>query len=354
MPTVHKAVPRVAAPTDRAEAETVVHTIEQAVGGTSYFSLDSGRVAGTATGNRSFGDFAVLYRLGAQRRTLIEAFDRSGIPYQVVGDALTTHRHIRELLALLRLRVQPAHALLPLTTLLGSGKGALADDVLAELAEQVATREVETALRSGATSTHLKPAQRRRLGGLLALWTDWPTVARLDEAIPLLFAAWSAWQGEKPTLAQNERITQLRLRAVPFGTETGAFLDYMALQSGDDAYDPRADSVTLTSIHAAKGLEFPVVFMVGCEEGLLPYLPPSEEKTVDIAEERRLFYVGMTRAQESLTLTHAARRMLFGQMVTLPLSRFVDEIEAARKAILTPTALPQKREKVEDLQLKLF
>ena len=128
----------------------------------------------------------------------------------------------------------------------------------------------------------------------------------------------------------------------------------MALQSGDDAYDPRADSVTLTSIHAAKGLEFPVVFMVGCEEGLLPYLPPSEEKTVDIAEERRLFYVGMTRAQESLTLTHAARRMLFGQMVTLPLSRFVDEIEAARKAILTPTALPQKREKAEDLQLKLF
>ena len=94
--------------------------------------------------------------------------------------------------------------------------------------------------------------------------------------------------------------------------------------------------------------------MGGCEEGLLPYLPPSEEKTVDIAEERRLFYVGMTRAQESLTLTHAARRMLFGQMVTLPLSRFVDEIEAARKAILTPTALPQKREKVEDLQLKLF
>jgi DNA helicase II / ATP-dependent DNA helicase PcrA len=342
------------APTDRAEAETVVHTIEQAVGGTSYFSLDSGRVAGTATGNRSFGDFAVLYRMGAQRRTLIEAFDRSGIPYQVVGDALTSYRHIRELLALLRLRVQPAHALLPLTTLLGSGKGALADDVLIGLAEQVAAQGIETALRSGATSKHLKPAQRKRLGGLLALWTDWPTVERLDEAISLLAAAWSAWQGEKPTLAQNDRIAQLRLRAVPFGAEISAFLDYMALQSGTDAYDPRADSVALMSIHAAKGLEFPVVFMVGCEEGLLPYLPPSEDKTVDIAEERRLFYVGMTRAQESLTLSHAARRMLFGQMVTLPISRFVDEIEAARKAILTPTALPQKREKAEDLQLKLF
>ena len=99
------------ASTDRAEAEYLVHTIEQAVGGTSYFSLDSGRVAGTAAGDRTFGDFAILYRLGAQRRALIEAFDRSGIPYQIVGDALSSHRHIREVLALLRLRAQPTPAL---------------------------------------------------------------------------------------------------------------------------------------------------------------------------------------------------------------------------------------------------
>jgi DNA helicase-2/ATP-dependent DNA helicase PcrA len=177
---------------------------------------------------------------------------------------------------------------------------------------------------------------------------------RLDETIPLLHAAWSSWQGEKTTLAQNERVAQLRLRAVPFGTQTDAFLDHMALQRGADTFDPRADRVAILSLHASKGLEFPVVFMVGCEEGLLPYLPPSDERTVDIAEERRLFYVGMTRAQETLTLTYAGRRMLFGQMVTLPPSRFVDEIEAARKAMLTPSQLPQRREKVEDLQMKLF
>ncbi|MCC6455784.1 MAG: UvrD-helicase domain-containing protein [Caldilineaceae bacterium] len=346
------------ASTDRAEAEYLVHTIEQAVGGTSYFSLDSGRVAGTAAGDRSFGDFAILYRLGVQRRALIEAFDRSGIPYQIVGDALTSHRHIRELLALLRLRAQPAHALLPLTTLLGNGKGAPTEDVLAWLAEQVAVHGVETALRGAAISGSLKPAQRRRIGGLLALGTDWPAPAdgttRLDEIIPPLFAAWASWQGEKPTPAQNERVAQLRLRAIPFGTQTSEFLDQMALQRGADAFDPRADRVAIMSLHAAKGLEFPVVFMVGCEEGLLPYLPPNEEQTVDIAEERRLFYVGMTRAQETLTLTYAARRLLFGQMVTLPPSRFVGEIEAARKAILTPSQLPQKREKAEDLQLKLF
>lgn len=346
------------ASTDRAEAEYLVHTIEQAVGGTSYFSLDSGRVSGTATGERTFGDFAVLYRLGAQRRALIEAFDRSGIPYQVVGEALSSYRHIRELLALLRLRAQPTTAQLPLTILLGSGKGELDEPTLEWLAGRIAEMGVDAALREAANASHLKPAQRRKIGGLLALWVDWPESERLDEIIPSLHAAWAAWQGEKPTAAQQERVAQLRLRAIPFGTQITAFLDHMALQRGADTFDPRADRVAILSLHAAKGLEFPVVFMVGCEEGLLPYLPTSEAQEVtramDIAEERRLFYVGMTRAQEALTLTHAERRLLFGQMVSLPLSRFVDEIEAARKAILTPSPMPKRREKSEDLQLKLF
>lgn len=346
------------ASTDRAEAEYLVHTIERAVGGTSYFSLDSGRVANTDSGDRTFGDFAILYRLGAQRRALIEAFDRSGIPYQLAGDTLTDHRHIRELLALLRLRAQPARPLLPLTTLLGNGKGALEEDNLIWLAEQIEAHGVEAGLRSGATSGPFKPAQQRRIGGLVALWVDWPAAARLEQIIPPLFAAWSAWQGEAPTLAQNERVAQLRLRSVPYDAQIEPFLDHMALQRGADTFDPRADRVAIMSLHAAKGLEFPVVFMVGCEEGLLPYLPLSsslgDQRTVDIAEERRLFYVGMTRAQEALTLTSATKRMLFGQMVTLPLSRFVDEIEAARKAILTWTPMPPKREKAEDMQLKLF
>ncbi len=261
------------ASTDRAEAEYLVHSIEQAVGGTSYFSLDSGRVAGTAAGNRTFGDFAILYRLGAQRRALIEAFDRSGIPYQIVGDALTSHHHIRQLLALLHLRDQPTQARLPLTTLLGSGKGELTEDSLTWLAAQVAAVGVEAALRSAATVGLLKPAQRRKIGGLLALWVDLPdNHTRLDETIPLLHAAWSSWQSEKSTVAQSERVAQLRLRAIPFGMQTGSFLDHMALQRGADTFDPRADRVAIMSLHAAKGLEFPVVFMAGCEEGLLPYV----------------------------------------------------------------------------------
>ncbi|MEZ4683388.1 MAG: UvrD-helicase domain-containing protein [Caldilineaceae bacterium] len=96
------------APTDKAEAEYVVHQIEQLVGGTSYFSLDSGRTSGTEDEVRSFGDFAVLYRTGAQSRLLMEAFDRSGIPYQTVGQrALVEYKEIRQILAYLWLVINP-------------------------------------------------------------------------------------------------------------------------------------------------------------------------------------------------------------------------------------------------------
>src|SRR5690606_32612472 len=115
------------APADRAEAEYVVHRIEQMVGGTSYFSLDSGRVdeRDEAAAPRTFDDFAVLYRLNAQARALEEAFARSGIPYQIVGQApLASYRDVRGVLALLWLHQHP-QAGVHLHTLVGTGREAL-------------------------------------------------------------------------------------------------------------------------------------------------------------------------------------------------------------------------------------
>ena len=129
------------------------------------------------------------------------------------------------------------------------------------------------------------------------------------------------------------------------------FLTAVALQSETDRYDERVDRVALMSLHAAKGLEFPVVFIVGCEEGLLPYLPPN--RTADPAEERRLFYVGMTRARQRLILTHAARRLLFGQSMENRLSGFVTDIETALRELRQAPRRPP-RPKTDDLQLPLF
>ena len=150
----------------------------------------------------------------------------------------------------------------------------------------------------------------------------------------------------------HERIEQLRRRAVPFETNMGRFLEALALQKETDLYDHRADRVTLMTLHAAKGLEFPVVFIVGCEEGLLPY--QSKEEASDIAEERRLFYVGMTRAQQKLVLTHSKSRYLFGQQQNNPPSRFLEDIEQALKEIEKADRRKAGKETAENRQLRLF
>jgi len=107
----------------------------------------------------------------------------------------------------------------------------------------------------------------------------------------------------------------------------GELLDLVALRAPEDDYDPRAERVTLLTLHAAKGLEFPVVFVTGCEDGVLPHLREDEEP--DLAEERRLLYVGMTRARERLYLTRAQRRTIYGRTAEARPSRFLAAIEDA-------------------------
>ncbi|HHJ06804.1 MAG TPA: hypothetical protein ENK24_04820, partial [Anaerolineae bacterium] len=124
-----------------------------------------------------------------------------------------------------------------------------------------------------------------------------------------------------------------------------------ALRDETDAYDSRADRITLMTLHASKGLEFPVVFIVGCEEGLLPYQKAGEP--LDSEEERRLFYVGMTRAQEKLILTRSKKRFLFGKWLNNAPSRFLDDIENILKELKKTPNKPRKSEPA-GRQMKLF
>jgi DNA helicase-2/ATP-dependent DNA helicase PcrA len=104
------------------------------------------------------------------------------------------------------------------------------------------------------------------------------------------------------------------------------FLAQMALKSDLDMFDPRAEKVTLMTLHASKGLEFPLVFIAGCEADLLPYRPDGRLAT-SVEEERRLFYVGLTRAKEKVFLTRAGKRTVFGRSVLQKPSPFLEEIE---------------------------
>ncbi len=275
------------APSERAEAEYVVHQIERMVGGTSYFSIDSGRVEDEGPVHRGFGDFAVLYRLRSQVVPLLEAFERAGIPYQTVGTTpWSAHPVIRKALERLR-EYRP------------EWEGWSVQQIVSHVeAMLLAEEEVDNVAREGL----------QRLVKAAASYTGGPEALR-------------------------------------------TFVDEVTLRSETDFYDPRADRVALMTLHAAKGLEFPVVFIVGVEEGLLPYSRAEREGHVD--EERRLFYVGMTRAKEKLILTYARKRLVHGRVEERRPSRFLDDIEAALKEIHRQVQR-RKRRRVEAEQLSLL
>jgi DNA helicase-2/ATP-dependent DNA helicase PcrA len=283
------------------------------IGGTTYFSLDSGRVESHEEGTRSFGDFAVLYRLGTQSQPLFEAFQRSGIPYQIVGQtSLYEHKEIREILAYLWLLYNP--------------ESRFHLDVINGQEEEI----------------------NLFLHGLRNSLDTQPVTQLIEDMYSQMKGCTPDHSDEKGT----ERLKWLLRKADPFENRLKDFLEATVLHKETDEYDPRADRVTLMTLHASKGLEFPVVFVIGCEETLIPY--QREGKTFDIEEERRLFYVGMTRAQEKLILTHAKKRFLFGQTSKNPPSRFLNDIENALKEVQERTRRKSVKEKPDTPQLSLF
>jgi len=322
-------------PTDKAEAETIVHQIEQMVGGTSYFSLDTGRADGRSAMPRSFGDFAVLYRLGAQARPLIEAFDRSGIPYQAIGqESLWASQTARGVLAWLWLLRAPRSTVHLVQGLAAAGI-ASPSEVVARAHDlwDAAAGELDRAVNG--VAAELSASRRSRLKKVADFWRAL-VAAQESAAVGELLAQICDFLAVDGALRDR-----LGSRAVPFARRLADFLEMTVLESEVDAYDPRSDRVTLMTFHAAKGLEFPVVFMAGCEESLLPYVREGEPS--DIEEERRLFYVGMTRAREKLILTHARTRFLLGRRMENPPSRFAGEIAAALVELRQHEAPPPAR-----------
>ncbi len=354
------------APTDRAEAEFVVHQIERALGGTSYFSLDSGRLdSAESAGGGSFSDFVVLYRLGAQAAALVEAFERSGIPYQRIGtEGPFASRGAKAVLALLRLFHNPASELDLVRSLRfrgGSGdRSALeafassgadgGEGTLSERLEAAAAREV------------LRQADRSALADLSRMMRVLESIVPGPGVAELIGAACDSYSVEGgedcrggDSLEAGSRVREALLScAKPYGRDLGGYLSSAALRTGLDAYDPRAERVVLMTLHASKGLEFPVVFIVGCEDGILPYRRPGEElSTEDFEEERRLLYVGMTRAMSRLYLCSARSRTLYGERREPPESPFLadirDELKEAAK-----TGGKRRRPKVPNTQMDLF
>jgi superfamily I DNA/RNA helicase len=302
------------AATERAEAEFVAATIESLMGGHDLLTANREHAtepSGTTDRPLGFGDFALLYRTDAQSAALREAFDRAGIPFKKSSPApIAGHDAVRALLAAFE------------------RQGATTDSV--GLPARIAAAAEEMRREANADIAALTEARR------------WLTA--LAEKTALL-AAGDAPTGEQPIAALRERA---------------------ALATEADFWDARADRVSLLTMHAAKGLEFPVVFVAGLEDGLVPFSwgasdasgadndAPEEPGHIDStpdAEERRLFYVAMTRAKDRLILTRALQRNWRGALRTLPPSSFLRDIAAE---LLVRHAAPARKERREGIQYSLF
>ncbi len=327
------------APTDRAEAEYVVHQVERLVGGTSLFSQDSGRVAADAEAGWGFGDVAVLYRLNALRPPLEEAFDRSGIPYQVAGDRPLRGRPwgpvMLTLMALLSGRRVSWASVRDLLGVVAPGLGMPSDDH-----DRIRAGDLPRIIEVSGLGEGPAAVLARGVAECVRRPMSWRERFRIWEET----SCGRAFLGD----AGRRETWKTLLRTAEAFDRPRDFFDVLDLQREEET-DERIERVHLMTLHAAKGLEFPVVFIVGCEEGLLPLGIAGRE--ADIEEERRLFYVGMTRAGRRLHLVSALRRRVYGREWRLPVSSFVKEIEEDLKAYETARC---RRRKPEGDQLSLF
>ncbi len=345
-------------PTERAEAEYVVKTIEEEVGGISHFSVDSGRIGPACDKEeRSFSDFAVLYRVKEQAKALREAFERSGIPFQVVGDKrLETRKGIREIISYLKvgLSLGSDFDVKRILNFPQRGISLAAVEALRAWSEMTGKPLVAALERSGEIP-NLKPLARQRLSALsedIKRLTKRVKGQDVYEQIRLVLNQFNIMDEMSDDIAFEENLGTLLNMSRSFGEQSAQFLAHLALESEQDLYDPGVEKVALMTMHASKGLEFPVVFIAGCEDGLIPYRKKKSED-VDLPEEKRLFYVALTRAQENVFLTHASQRLWFGQKTKQRLSPFLEAIEEDLKQHKRPFSrmpAPQKK----DAQLSLF
>jgi len=306
---------------EREEADAVAAEIETLLGGASFHALDSRAVDSRdrAEHQLSFADFAVLYRTSAQAAAVGEALARRGFPHQ-----RRSHARLAETAGVPQILAALGH------------RGMLDADVAGVDGLDRGVAESDLAGSTAASDAGVVPVAELLAKAVDMALSSLPAVASVSGGSPVPGGSGAGAGAQRDAeLRRAEAIAAIRSAAdviAPLadrcGADLGRFLDEVALGAEVDTWDPRADRITLLTLHAAKGLEFPVVFIVGCDDGLLP-LRPWRGAEIDYAEERRLLFVGMTRATTRLTLLTAAKRTLRGEVTECSPSPFLSSIDPA-------------------------
>ena len=286
----------------------------------------------------SLKDCAVMYRVNAQSRVLEETFMRYGVPYKLVGGTRFYRRQeIKDIIAYLRVIHNP-HDNVSLARIINTPARGIGQGTLGKLQAWATSQDASLydALKQAVESKALFPRVIQALTGFVALVDR--LIAKSHELnLAELLNEILEHTGYREYILEKEggeerweNIMELKSVAkeyAEFNPEEAlaAFLEKVSLVSDIDELDERADAVTLITLHQAKGLEFPVVFIVGMEEGVLPHRKSFDDPE-EMEEERRLCYVGITRAEKRLYLLRSYRRSLFGNSLANPPSRFLQDI----------------------------
>jgi superfamily I DNA/RNA helicase len=317
---------------ERSEAVAVGLKIEQLVGGTGFHSHDFGRPGLEATDAFGFNDIAVLFRTRAQGPLLLKVLQSAGIPCQHVDKSDAFQQEGKRVLQSGLHLVRGTGSYMDLVAFSEAAQGGCSADALQPfIFESLSNnRSVSEALQAADRMPipGMKTRSQRKLTALartietLRKQFDRCEVSFLLSA--LIDRLKSSFIHSHPNLRDPDDIVFKMARES--GRDLEGFLLRWALAGDADAYDAKAQKVSLLTFHAAKGLEFPVVFITGCEEELLPLVPFADETDTDVEEERRLLYVAMTRARKALFLTWAERRTVHGRVQPRRQSRFIDAI----------------------------
>ena len=300
------------------------------------------QILGDFAQGRRWKDHAVLYRMNAQSNQIEQAFKRNGVPYRIIGGTRFFDRaEVKDMLAYLCAVNNPADDLRLVRILNNPPRGI--GPATVQRAQAIAAAEhrpVWEVIRNARAYPELQKAAARLaqfadlMSGLRRQAVELPLPDFYEEVVSR--TGYAVMLEAKDTVEDRTRLENVRelLTSINSYIEDAegeptlaGFLDTIALYTDLDNHDPSEDCVVMMTMHAAKGLEFPVVFVVGVEEGIFPGIRAIGE-TEEMEEERRLCYVAMTRAKERLHLTCASQRMLFGRTSANRPSRFVGEIPA--------------------------
>jgi len=330
--------------------------IEKMCGGTGFHSIDFGKTGETGMKtDRSFSDFAVLYRTHAQAEIIAEVFEKGGIPFQIASrEHVWGEKGIAELLSFLKLTEHfgTFHDFEKIIRREQAGSRKKIMDIFS-------TWFYQSEMTLTIALDHLKnkplpdaAIQKKLQGFMKKIQTLAQEMQGKSIAQKLLHLRERS--GLSTFISESKKRENAFDRAISlanvFGYDVQSFLEITALETDQDTFDFQAEKVNLMSLHASKGLEFPVVFICGCENSLLPYRG-WDSKPADLHEERRLLYVGMTRAKEELFLCWSRKRTLYGKTLEREISPFVRDIE---DRLLTLEKTKRKMQKVKASQMDMF